>query len=147
MFGLIACFRGRFLFWSRVETDNVSHADAREHFIAAFHFIDQPAQREQNFFRIGHDRKGKMRKRVVMLKLDHFRIDHDEAQLFRRESKEHAGDERINANAFASASRASHQQMRHLREIRDDRLAVNIFAERKREFTARFRFFPISGLQ
>ena len=46
---------------ARVEADDVSNAHARENFVAAFHFIDQPSQREQHFFRIGHDRESEMR--------------------------------------------------------------------------------------
>jgi len=140
-------FRRRFLFRARVEADDVSYADTREHFVAVLHFVDQPTQREQNFFGIGDDRKGEVRKRIVMLKLDHFRIDHDKAQFFRRESEEHARDERIDADAFASTSRTGDEQMRHLREIGDDRFAVDVFAERERDFASRFRFIPIRGFQ
>ena len=80
-----------------------------------------------------------MRQRIVDLHLDHLRIDHDEAQFLRREAVEHARDERIDADALAAAGRAGDEQVRHLREIGDDRLAVNIFAQREREFRFRFR--------
>ena len=81
-----------------------------------------------------------MRQRVVDLHLDHFRIDHDETQLFRREPVEHARDERVDADAFAAAGRAGDEQMRHLREIGDDGFAVNIFAERERELRGSLPF-------
>ena len=51
--------------------------------------------------------------------------------------------ERIDADALAAARGAGDEQVRHLREIGDDRLAVDILAERERESCARFRFFPI----
>ena len=84
-----------------------------------------------------------MRQRIVMLELDHFRVDHDEAHFFRREPEQHAGDEGIDADAFASTSCTGNEQMRHLREVGDDRFAVNVFAERERNSALCFRFFPI----
>ena len=39
------------------------------------------------------------------------------------------------------------QQVRHLREIGDDCFAVNIFAERERQFRFRAGLFPILRLQ
>ena len=75
-----------------------------------------------------------MRQRVVDLHLDHLRIDHDEAQFLRREPEDHARDQRIDADAFAAAGRSGDEQMRHLREIGDDRFAVNVLAQRQRKF-------------
>ena len=86
-----------------------------------------------------------MRQRIVDLHLDHLGIDHDEAQLIRREPEEHARDERVDADALAAAGRARDEQMRHLREIGDDRFAVNILAEREREFRGASRSNPPIG--
>ena len=55
--------------------------------------------------------------------------------------------ERVDADAFAAAGCAGDEQMRHLREIGDDRLPVNILAEGERDFRSRLRFFPICRLQ
>ena len=82
----------RLFLWPRIEADDVANAHAGENFVATLHLVDQPAQCEQHFFRIGHHRESEMRQRVVMLQLDHFRVDHDETQLFRREPEKHAGD-------------------------------------------------------
>ena len=119
----------------------------RENLVAFLHFINQPTEREQNLFRIGHDRKDKMRQRVVHLHLDHFRIDHNEAQFLRSKTKEHARDKRVDADALAAPGRAGDEQVRHLREIGDNRFPVDIFAQREREFDVRLRFLPILRLQ
>ncbi len=74
-----------------------------------------------------------MRERVVDLHLDHLGIDHDEAELIGREPVKHARDERVDADALAAAGRPGDEEMRHLREIGDDRFAVNIFAESDRQ--------------
>ena len=88
-----------------------------------------------------------MRQGVIHLHLDHFRIDHDEAELFRREPEDHAGDERVDANALAAAGRPRDEQVRHLRQIGDDRLAVNVLTQRERQFGFRTRFLPILRLE
>ena len=87
-----------------------------------------------------------MRQRVVDLHLDHLRIDHDETQILRREAVEHAGDERVDADALAGAGGAGDEQVRHLREVGDDRFAVNILAQRERNL-ARLCALPNRRLQ
>ena len=123
----------RLLFRSGVEAGDVAHAGLGENLVALFHFIDHPAQGEEDLFRIGHDRDDEMRECVVNLHLDHLGIDHDEAELIGRETEEHARDERVDADALAAAGRAGDEEMRHLREIGDDRFAVNVLAERDRQ--------------
>ena len=59
-----------------------------------------------------------------------------------REPVEHARDERVDADALAAAGGAGDEQMRHLREIGDDRLAVNVLAERERDLRACSRSNP-----
>ena len=88
-----------------------------------------------------------MRERVIDLHLDHFRIDHDEAQFFWREPEDHARDQRIDADAFAAAGRACDEQVRHLREIGDDCFAVNILAQCQRKPGLRLGFLPILRLK
>jgi hypothetical protein len=84
-----------------------------------------------------------MRQRTICLKFDHLRVNDHQAQFFGRETKEHAGDQCIDANALATAGGTSDQQMRHLRQIGDDRLAINIFAQRERNFGMSLCLFPI----
>ena len=123
-----------FGFGPRVEGADVAHAGLGENGVALLHLIDRPAQREQHLFRIGDDRDDEMRQRVVDLHLDDLRIDHDEAQILRREPVEDAGDDRVDADAFARAGGAGDEPVRHRGEIGDDRLAVDVLAERDRDF-------------
>ncbi len=66
-------------------------------------------------------------------KLDDLRIDHHEAKLVRRKLVEQRGDDGVDANGFARAGAAGDEHVRHLREVRDDRMAVNILAQRERD--------------
>ena len=84
-----------------------------------------------------------MRQRIIRLKFDHIRVNNHQTQLFRGETKEHAGDQRIDTNTLATASGTCDQQMRHLCQVGDDRLAVNIFTERERNFCVSLCFLPV----
>ena len=120
---------GVFLFLrSHIETHNVAHANARKNFVTTLHLIDQPAQCEHHFFWIDHYREREMRQRTIRLKFDHFRVNDHQTQLVRGETKEHAGDQGIDTNTLPTASGTGDQQMRHLRQVGNDRFAVNIFA-------------------
>ena len=130
-----------------IKAIDVAHANASEELIAPFHLINQPAQGEQHFFRIGHDWEREMRQRIVKLHLHYLGIDYDEAQFLRRKSEEHAGNECVDAHTLATAGGASHKQMRHLRQIRHDCFAINVFTECKRNFCMPFRFPPVGRLQ
>ena len=59
--------RQRLVFRARIERVDVADADARENLVALFHFIHDPAQREDDFLRVGHDRHDEVRQRVVLL--------------------------------------------------------------------------------
>ena len=88
-----------------------------------------------------------MRQRIIKLHLNYLRIDHDETQLFWRKSKEHAGDERVDADTFPAARGASYEQMGHLRQIGDDGFAIDVFTERQRNFRVSLRLVPVGRLQ
>ena len=88
-----------------------------------------------------------MRQVRIGLELDHFGVDHDELQFLRCEPEEHAGDQAVDADAFATAGRSGDEQVRHLRQIGDDRFAVHIFSERERNSGASFGFLPIGRLE
>ena len=59
--------------------------------------------------------------------------------LFRREAKEHAGNQRVNTDALPAAGSPRDEQMRHLRQVGDDCLAVNVLAEGERNFCVLLR--------
>ena len=71
----------RLVFRARIKRGDVAHADARENLVALFHFVDDPAQREDDLFRVGHDRHDEVRQGVVLLQLDDFGVNHHEPEL------------------------------------------------------------------
>ena len=106
--------------------------------VAQLHLIDQPTEREQNFFRVGDDRGDEVGQLVVDLHLDHFRVDHDEAELLGRIPEKQARDDRVDADAFAAPGGSGHEAVRHLREIPDDRVPVNIHPQGERKLRGTF---------
>ena len=75
-----------------------------------------------------------MRQGVIHLHLDDFRIDHDEAQILRREAVEDAGDDGVDAHALTRAGGASDEAVGHRGEVSDDRFAINVLAKCDRNF-------------
>src|SRR5690606_23764636 len=55
------------------------------------------------------------------------------------------GDDGVDADGFAGAGRAGDQQVRHAREVGDQRLARDVFAERDRDLGASAA--PVFGLE
>src|SRR5262245_13486430 len=88
-----------------------------------------------------------MRQRLVSLHLHHFWINDNEAHFFGRETKEHAGNQSVDTDALPTTRGPGDKQVRHLRQIGDDSLAVNIFAERERNSCVLLRRLPIVRLE
>ena len=74
-----------------------------------------------------------MRQLLVVLHFHDLRVDHDEAQLIRRKAADQACDDAVDAHALATARGTRDEQMRHGREIADDRLAIHVLAQRDGE--------------
>ncbi len=85
--------RQRLVLGARIERGDVAHADAGEDLVALFHFVDHPAQREDDLLGVGHDRHDQVRQGVVLLQLDHLRVNHHEPELVGREAVEQRGDD------------------------------------------------------
>ena len=77
-FGLL---RDELLVRTRIERGDVPDADARKNLVAFLHFIDDPAQCENDLLRVGDDGNDEVRQDVVMLQLDDLRVDHHEPEL------------------------------------------------------------------
>ena len=86
-----------------------------------------------------------MRQRIVLLKLDDFRVNHHEAQLVGRKTVEQRRDDGVDADGFAGAGAAGDEQVRHFRKIGYDGMTVNVLAERDRNF--RLRIAPFVRLE
>ena len=116
-----------------VEPFDVADAELRHFLVAVLHFADRPFQRDDGLLRVGHDRSQQMRNAVIDRQFKHFRIDHDEAALLRLEPVEQRQDHGVDGNRLARSRRARDEQMRHAREIDDDRLAADCLAKRDGE--------------
>src|ERR1035437_3840065 len=129
----------------RVEGKNIADADAGEDLVALLHLVDHPAQGENNLLRVGDDRDDQVRQRVVLLQLDHLRVNHDEAELVGGEAVEQGTDDGVDADGFAGTGAAGDEQVRHFREVGDNGVAVNVFAQRQRD--TGFDVAPFVGLE
>ena len=112
-----------------VEAADVAHVAFGEDGVPLFHLIHRPAQGEQHLLRVGHHGHNQVGEGVVHLHFDHLGVDHDQAQILRGEPVENAGDDGVDAHAFAGPSGAGHQAVGHGGQVGDHGFAVNIFAE------------------
>ena len=116
-----------------------------EELVALHHLVDRPLQGARRLLRVGDDRNEQVRDAVVGRKLDHLRVDHDEAHLVRRGLIKERNDERIGADGFAGAGRAGDEDMRELGNVADDVVARNVLADGKGD--TRFVLCKLAGLQ
>ena len=72
-----------------VETGKVAHAHKAHQAVAFFHFVDAPVQCVCSQLHIGHDRGEQVRNAFVNAQLQHFRVNHNHAHVFRRCFEEH----------------------------------------------------------
>ena len=72
-----------------------------------------------------------MRDAIIDGQFEHLWIDHDQATLFRTKAVEQRQDHGVDRNGFTRAGGSCHQQVRHLGEVGDNRLAIDGFAERQ----------------
>ena len=72
-----------------------------------------------------------MRQILVGGKFDDFRVHQNQLHLIRRARHQQAGQHRIHAYRFAGTRRAGDQQVRHIREVGDDRPPADVLAQRQ----------------
>ena len=74
-----------------------------------------------------------MRDPVVDTQLDHLGVDHDHLDFVGRSLVEDAHDDRVDTDGFTGSGRARDQEVGHLGDIRDHRVAAYVFTDRKSE--------------
>ncbi len=79
-----------------------------------------------------------MRDAVIDGEFEHFRIDHDQPALLRRHPVDQRQDHGVDGDRLAGAGGAGDQQMRHARQVDDDRLAADGLAEAERQLRGVF---------
>ena len=136
-----------------VVTREVTHAQRRHQLITTLHFIHAPAQCVSGVFHIGNDFGQQMRDPFIDRQFKHFRVDHNEAHIFRLRFIKHAEDHGIHPNRFTGTSGTGNQQVRHFCQIGNDRIAGDVFPQhhgKRRRVIAEFRviqhFSQINGL-
>ncbi len=91
----------------------IAHAKARNGLVAPVHFMHGPVQ---GIFGIGHFRNNRMHQMghiCVQGHLDTFGINKQKTRVFWFEPVKQTDQNTVEADAFAGACRASHQQMGH----------------------------------
>ena len=121
-----------------VETGKVAHAHKAHQAVAFFHFVDAPVQGICCQFHIGHDRGKQVRNAFVNAQLQHFRVNHNHAYVFRRCFEEHGQNHGVHAYGLTRTGRTGNQQMRRFSQVCHNRLAGNVLAEGQGQF--RFGF-------
>ncbi len=90
--------RHRFVFGAFVERFDVADADLRKNLVAFLHFVDHPAQGEDDLLGIGDDGHDEVREGVVLLEFDDLGINHHEAELVGRKLVEQRRDDGVDAD-------------------------------------------------
>ena len=119
-----------------VISGEVAHLMVGKQLIAPLHFTHRPVERTGRLFRVGDDRDQQMRDAVVVAQFDHLGVDHDQADLLRRGLIQNGDQHGVDAHGFARAGRTGDQQMRHLGNVADDRLAGDVLAHGKGQAAA-----------
>ncbi len=115
----------------------VAHADGRERLVALFHLAHRPPQGVRGQLGIDHDRRQQVRDLFVHPELETLGVDHDQPDVLRCRPEEDAREHGVHAHGLARAGRAGDEQVRHGRQVADERLAVDRLAEREREARGR----------
>ncbi|MCY1412398.1 hypothetical protein D9M71_278010 [compost metagenome] len=73
-----------------------------------------------------------MRNALVDRQFEHFRVNHDQTRLFRRRLEQDRQEHGVHPHRLTGTGGTGHQQVRHLRQVGDDRPAADIMAKRQR---------------
>ena len=89
-----------FLLQLAIVAVDVAHALVGHQLVAAFHLANRPVQGQRRLFRIGNDRQQEMRDPLVHREFQHFRVDHDQANIARVSAIEQREDHGIDRDRF-----------------------------------------------
>src|SRR5229473_3097979 len=117
-----------------VVSGDVAHALGREQLVAAVHLRHRPAQRCRGLVRFDEHRQREMGQAVVVGELDALGVDEEQSHVVGRDLEQQARNQCVDAHALALARGARDEQVRHPRQVADDRLAGHVVAHRERKF-------------
>ena len=116
-----------------VEAGQLAHAEAGHHPVALLHLLDGPFERADRLGRLGDDRREQMRDVLVDAEFEHLRDRSGSFCTVRAQPVEQRQDHAVEADRLARAGGAGDEQMRHRRQIGDDRIAGDILAQDQRQ--------------
>ncbi|EXI75159.1 MAG: hypothetical protein AW07_01394 [Candidatus Accumulibacter sp. SK-11] len=116
-----------------VETGDVAHPHRRHQLVALVHLADAPVERVGSLLHVNHDWRQQVRDALVDRQFEHLRVDQNQPYLVGLRLVEQRQDHRVDAHRLARAGRSGDQQVRHFRQIDDQRLAADVLAERHRQ--------------
>ena len=111
---------------------DIAHSKRRHQRVTSIHLGHTPTQRIGRFPHVRHDRCQQMWNALINRKLEHFRVDHDQAHMFRMSLVKNAEHHRVDGDGFARTRCTCNQEMRHSSEIDNDRVTANILPQCQR---------------
>ena len=115
---------------------DVARAHLREHLQAPFHLGHAPRKGARGLLGLGDHGHVQMRDAVVRRELHALRVDHDEAHLGGSGAHEDGHDHGVDGDRLARAGGAADEQVRHLGEVGDDGVALDVFPDGDHERAA-----------
>ncbi len=110
----------------------VPHAVVGEQVVSLLHLVDGPGEHGVGFFHVGDHGVHQVRHPFVGAQLDHLRVDQQHLHLVGISRHEHRENERVEADALACSGASRDQEVRHLRQIDDQRPPAHVFAQEQR---------------
>ena len=101
--------------------------------VAVQHFRHGPAQRASGLVGVAHHGDQQVGNHIVALQFHHFGLDHDHAHGFGAGAVQKAVDDGVDADGFTAAGLTGNQQVGHLGNVAQHRLARDVPAQRHRQ--------------
>src|SRR5881398_2075302 len=120
-----------------VEVDDVARVVRVQQPVAPLHLPHRPFEHARGLVVVGHHRQTEVRQFLVHRKLDHLRVDHQQLQPLGWVRVDEARNDRVDAHRLPGARDAGDQEVWHLGEVRDHRLALEILAQTQRQGAVR----------
>ncbi len=112
-----------------IEARQVAHAHLRHQLVAPLHLGNAPAQGVGGVLHVGDHRAQQVRNAFVDRQFEHLRVDHDQLGVFRAGLEQDRQDHRVHTHRLTGTGGTGHQQVRHLRQVGDNRPAADIVAQ------------------
>ena len=113
----------------RVVAGQVAHPQFAQQFVTPLHLGNAPAQAIGGLFHVGHHRREQVRNAFVERHLQHLGVYHQEAHIAGLGLVQQTQNHGVDSDRLAGAGGTRHQHVRHLGQIRNDRVANNVLTQ------------------